>query len=240
MPASVDVCACVSLPPALLSSLSHTDLESSGQVLYSWHQVLGERLLLASNTIISLMCASSGEAGKAFLPLHRLLPRCFEVLNTLSSHADPRISYVSMKYLWNFNQKSEALVSMRKFVEDRSGGSSLLAGRLRARCHLRIGEWTRSSTETLNESSIAAILNSYSAATEFDPSWGKAWHSWALMNYDVIQWLLDNHEKPESSVIKHAIPAIKGFFKSISLSSEMLHSRHFTLTHSLVQARRSA
>ena len=196
----------------------HTDLESWAK--FCSLCIKSRKRLLASNTIVSLMCSSSGEAGKAFSPSSLPPSQMLEVLNSLSSHADPRISYVSMKYLWNFNQKSEALVSMRKFVEDRSGGSSTLAGRLQARCHLRIGEWTRSSTETLNESSIAAILNSYSAATEFDPSWGKAWHSWALMNYDVIQWLLDNHEKPESSVIKHAIPAIKGFFKSISLAQD--------------------
>jgi len=166
------------------------------------------------------MQASSGAAGKALSPSIESSASVLEVFDALSGHADPRISYVSMKFLWNFDQPDKALVSMRRFVENHSDGASGLAGRLQARCHLRIGEWTRSSTDALNESSIAAILNSYRAATELDPSWGKAWHSWALMNYDVIQWLLDNQEKPEASVIKHAIPAITGFFKSISLAQD--------------------
>ncbi len=196
----------------------HTDLESWAK--FCSLCIKSRKRLLASNTIISLMCASSGADGKAFSPSSSSPSPVLEVLDALSGHADPRISYVSMKFLWNFDQKSEALKSMRSFVEDRSDGSPHLAGRLQARCHLRIGEWTRSSTDALQETSISAILKSYSAATEFDPSWGKAWHSWALMNYDVIQWLLDNHDRPESSVIKHAIPAIKGFFKSISLAQD--------------------
>jgi FKBP12-rapamycin complex-associated protein len=196
----------------------HTDLESWAK--FCSLCIKSSKRLLASNTIISLMRASSGAAGKAFSPSSLSPSPMLEVLDALSGHADPRISYVSMKFLWNFDQKNEALVSMRRFVENRSDGSSHLAGRLQARCHLRIGEWTRSSTDALNESSIAAILNSYKSATEFDASWGKAWHSWALMNYDVIQWLLDNKDNPGSSVIKHAIPAIKGFFKSISLAQD--------------------
>jgi FKBP12-rapamycin complex-associated protein len=196
----------------------HTDLESWAK--FCSLCIKSRKRLLASNTIISLMCASSGAAGKSFTPSLTSPSPVLEVLDALSGHADPRISYVSMKFLWNFDQKNEALKCMRSFVEDRSDSSPHLAGRLQARCHLRIGEWTRSSTDALQETSISAILKSYSAATEFDPAWGKAWHSWALMNYDVIQWLLDNHERPESSVIKHAIPAIKGFFKSISLAQD--------------------
>ncbi|KAJ3577200.1 hypothetical protein NPX13_g3370 [Xylaria arbuscula] len=96
---------------------------------------------------------------------------------------------------------------------------------LLAKCFLRQGEWQ----VTLNKSdwqheSVQDILTSYSKATQYNPKWYKAWHAWALANFEIVQNLTSPGDRkiprPESNlVISHVVPAITGFFKSIALSS---------------------
>ena len=38
----------------------------------------------------------------------------------------------------------------------------------------------------ITESNIPQILDYYSLATEHDKAWYKAWHKWALMNYEAV------------------------------------------------------
>ena len=38
----------------------------------------------------------------------------------------------------------------------------------------------------LSDHSISAILQYYAAATENDPTWYKAWHAWAVMNFETV------------------------------------------------------
>ena len=60
--------------------------------------------------------------------------------------------------------------------------------------------------------------SSFKSAIEYDPNWYKAWHSWALMNFEVVS----HYEKtrvPFESIAYHVVPAIQGFFRSISLGS---------------------
>jgi len=59
-------------------------------------------------------------------------------------------------------------------------------------------------------------LGSYKAATEYDDNWYKAWHSWALANFDVIAYY-QKHNKPKK-IEAHLVAAVHGFFKSIALA----------------------
>ncbi|KAI8628398.1 TOR kinase [Xylariaceae sp. FL1651] len=96
---------------------------------------------------------------------------------------------------------------------------------LLAKCFLRQGEWQ----VALNKSdwqhpTVQDILTSYSKATQYNPKWYKAWHAWALANFEIVQALMSpadrNAPRPESQiVISHVVPAVTGFFKSIALSS---------------------
>ncbi|KAI1260688.1 TOR kinase [Xylariaceae sp. FL1019] len=96
---------------------------------------------------------------------------------------------------------------------------------LLAKCYLKQGEWQA----TLNKSnwqnqSVQEILTSYSKATHYNPKWYKAWHAWALANFEIVQTLMSPTDRttprPDSSVvINHVVPAVQGFFKSIALSS---------------------
>lgn len=96
---------------------------------------------------------------------------------------------------------------------------------LLAKCFLRQGEWQ----VALNKSdwqhpTVQDILTSYSKATQYNPKWYKAWHAWALANFEIVQALTSPADRkaprPDPVLVTgHVVPAVTGFFKSIALSS---------------------
>ena len=59
------------------------------------------------------------------------------------------------------------------------------------------------------------ILHSYLLATHYDPNWYKAWHTWALANFEVVNHLLNQAETKAADVmgttlVPHIIPAVQG------------------------------
>ena len=96
---------------------------------------------------------------------------------------------------------------------------------LLAKCYLRQGEWLVTlNSEDWQESHLQDILNSYAQATRYNPRWYKAWHAWALANFEIVQQLAARNEShltrgDQALVIEHVVPAVKGFFKSIALSA---------------------
>lgn len=53
------------------------------------------------------------------------------------------------------------------------------------RCYLKLGSWAESNLG-INEHNIPQILEYFNLATEHDQHWYKAWHMWALMNYEAV------------------------------------------------------
>lgn len=95
---------------------------------------------------------------------------------------------------------------------------------LLARCCLKQGEWQIALNQgDWRHDQVSEILNAYCAATQFNPNWYKAWHAWALANFEIVQSKLQDPETGgrlgARALVEHVIPAIKGFFKSISLSA---------------------
>jgi FKBP12-rapamycin complex-associated protein len=96
---------------------------------------------------------------------------------------------------------------------------------LLAKCYLRQGEWQVSLNKSdWQHPSIQDILTSYSKATQYNPKWYKAWHAWALANFEIVQAIMSpadrNAPRPDSALVTtHVVPAVTGFFKSIALSS---------------------
>ncbi|KAF5006676.1 hypothetical protein FDECE_6968 [Fusarium decemcellulare] len=96
---------------------------------------------------------------------------------------------------------------------------------LLAKCYLRQGEWLIAlNKDDWQYSQVQDILASYSQATKYNPRWYKAWHAWALANFEIVQTLAARNEghlsrADQSTVIEHVVPAVKGFFKSIALSA---------------------
>ncbi|EHA57873.1 hypothetical protein MCOR27_008212 [Pyricularia oryzae] len=97
---------------------------------------------------------------------------------------------------------------------------------LLAKCFLRQGEWMKAlNKDDWQYTHVNDILQSYQQATRYNPDWYKAWHAWALANFEVVQALTNrtpNDAYPvhanHVNVIEHVVPAVKGFFKSIALS----------------------
>ena len=97
--------------------------------------------------------------------------------------------------------------------------------KLLARCHLKQGQWqTAMQRGDWRGEHVTDILTSYAAATKFDPRWYKAWHAWALANFEVVTSMTSGADRETADiaptvVLDHVVPAIRGFFRSISLSS---------------------
>ena len=115
------------------------------------------------------------------------------------------------------NGAQQAGVSQKAFMERQ---------RLLAKCYLKQGDWQTalSSGEWGETDHIHEILASYNAATRYNNTSYKAWHAWALANFEVVTAMTshgdrENVELPQNVVQDHVVPAIDGFFKSISLSS---------------------
>lgn len=86
------------------------------------------------------------------------------------------------------------------------------------------------------------ILHSYYLATHYDPTWYKAWHTWALANFEVIGFIDTQTESraadlPGGGLVAHILQAVQGgltiqktcsmftwfgvgFFRSIALRNE--------------------
>lgn len=96
---------------------------------------------------------------------------------------------------------------------------------LLARCCLKQGEWQVAQKKgDWKHDHVHDILDSYRAATQFNPNWYKAWHAWALANFEIVQALGHRSERdrdlvvPPNVLVDYVVPAVKGFFKSIALS----------------------
>ncbi|UPX14327.1 Non-specific serine/threonine protein kinase [Ascochyta rabiei] len=97
--------------------------------------------------------------------------------------------------------------------------------RLLAKCYLKQGDWQQELQDGEWEHEyVHEILSAYAAATRYNNNWYKAWHAWALANFEVINSITSKADRestdvPSNMVHDHVVPAIHGFFKSIALSS---------------------
>ncbi|KAK7963971.1 FKBP12-rapamycin complex-associated protein [Apiospora saccharicola] len=97
---------------------------------------------------------------------------------------------------------------------------------LLAKCYLRQGEWQVAlNKDDWQYHNVQDILTSYSKATQYNPKWYKAWHAWALANFEIVQAIGIPSVNGAISrmdpavVVGHVVQAVQGFFKSIALSS---------------------
>ena len=95
---------------------------------------------------------------------------------------------------------------------------------LLSKCFLKLGQWqTAIEGGDWTSDHYHEILLSYNSATQYNPSGYKAWHAWALANFEIVNAVASqaSHETaifPQATVTDHVIPAIQGFFRSIALS----------------------
>lgn len=210
------------------------------------------------------LCRKSNRMGLAEKSLNSLLEED-DPEHPNSSRAPPQVVYAQLKYMWATGNCKEALNSLVEFTnrmsQDLNLGENMMSEplpserpgtskeietytKLLARCYLKQGEWQIAMKPNWKQDNSEAILGSYLLATHFDQTWYKAWHNWALANFEVIS-ISDNskmerspsgtlefkerdvHQQDGASslyssglVQQHVVPAIKGFFHSIALSEQ--------------------
>lgn len=68
------------------------------------------------------------------------------------------------------------------------------------------------------------MLNAFELATRYDPTWYKAWHTWALANVEVISHIAGYETRLEENVPEavatRAVAAVEGLLRSISLGKQ--------------------
>lgn len=145
----------------------------------------------------------------------------------------PPVSFAYCKHLWMCNERERAYKQLDRFVNTFSIQNNCASEemkdanrRLLSRCYMRLGLW-QNRVQGITDQSINGILGCYEKATKHDPNWYKAWHSWAYMNFKVVQAQKqpqDSNSDPgranrleKSLITQYAVPAVEGFFRSINL-----------------------
>ncbi|KAI0091642.1 phosphatidylinositol 3-kinase [Irpex rosettiformis] len=181
-----------------------------------------ERMVLAEKTINSLLSPNQLQ------PQYRDLQQ--------ASKAPPHVVYAHLKFMWAAGEREDSLRFLVKFtgslsrdLHPDSGETNTYSGRqkfkdlsrLLARCWFKQGQWQVEMFEDWSQRPIKEILHSYWLATHYDSTWYKAWHTWALANFDVVGYLEGQSEGkielPGDELAVHIVQAVDGFFKSISL-----------------------
>lgn len=151
------------------------------------------------------LCRKSGRLNLAEKSLNFLLEDGFP---ENPSKAPPQVVYAQIKYMWAKGQQREALRHLVDFTARMSQDLGLNPNdlitqplpleapgiprsveeytRLLARCFLKQGEWQIALNNNWRNDTSEIILGAYLLATHFDPKWYKAWHNWALANFEVV------------------------------------------------------
>ena len=97
--------------------------------------------------------------------------------------------------------------------------------KLLSRSYLKQGDWLVQELHGEWQSTqVQDILRSYHQATRYNQEWHKAWHAWALANFEVVTSMTAGTDRESAhvspaTVDAHIVPAVHGFFKSIALSN---------------------
>lgn len=187
------------------------------------------------------LCRKSGRLGLAEKSLNSLLDSDSTIKDFPSStNVPPKVVYAHLKYMWATDNKYEAFQRLKEFSSrlskdlkidpnndlfqslDVNGDKKTNFNeytKLLSRCYHKQGEWQTAFQENWSKKNICEILQSYKLATQYDPECYKAWHAWALANFEVVTYYEKENKNPPEIYEEHILPAIKGFFRSIALSS---------------------
>ncbi|EPS36508.1 hypothetical protein H072_9938 [Dactylellina haptotyla CBS 200.50] len=196
------------------------------------------------------LCRKSGRVGLAEKSLNSLYDvEDGVLLAPTDPRVPPQVAYARLKYLWSIGNQTDAISSLVEFTDriSKQVGPSVTdpntqtqippnsaiatsptlpsqtledLSRLLARCYLKQGEWLVDLNKNWYLGNAQEVLRSYWLATHFNKDWYKAWHAWALANFEVVtnRDLREVSSSPDM-LNNHVVPAVRGFFKSISLSA---------------------
>jgi len=105
---------------------------------------------------------------------------------------DPRFIVAYLKNKYAQGCKRQACQMMRSFLE--TAGTSGVPATLLARCHLKMGLWTREAYEDENKTSCfknpqvqREVLSWFQSSIQLNGEYYKAWNAWALANFQVVE-----------------------------------------------------
>ncbi|ORX52573.1 phosphatidylinositol kinase Tor2 [Piromyces finnis] len=215
-----------------------------------WHRILRIQALVISPKENMEMWIKFANLCRKGGRLNTSLKTLLTLSNNNSLDGDPMnnpppVVYAYLKYLWAIPEnRNHAYQIMKIFTKDlvnrlenssyndisyhmdnnsnmNNYQNSIKLQKLIARCYLRLGEWQKAQTDELTIETIPEILSSLHSATHYDSEWYKAWHAWALTNFEVINYYekaSDSNNVSAKDLIEYVKPSIFGFFKSIALS----------------------
>ncbi|KAJ7899711.1 phosphatidylinositol 3-kinase [Mycena leptocephala] len=181
------------------------------------------------------LCRKSDRMGLVEKTINSLLTpdRLQHLRDHQPTRPPPNVVYAQLKYMW---AQDTAVASLSNDLAAETHEHAQRAGLpkqrlielrdLLARCYFKQGEWQVALNEDWyrDGSSINDVIDSYALATHFDSSWYKAWHTWAMANFNVISQL-DSEDGRKSNISgnllpTHVVQSITGFFQSIALRNQ--------------------
>nr|AGT16026.1 hypothetical protein [Saccharum hybrid cultivar R570] len=180
------------------------------------------------------LCWKNGRISQARSTLVKLLQFDPESSPELTLyHAHPQVALAYLKYQYAvgdelkrrdaFSRLQELSVQLATTMGNFPGtsanhGTMSNAGvPLIARVYLTLGSWKKALSPALDDDSIQEILISYNNATLSAKDWGKAWHTWALFNTEVMS-RYTFRGRPDIAG-KYVVAAVTGYFYSIACAS---------------------
>ncbi|KAI0792169.1 FAT-domain-containing protein [Abortiporus biennis] len=212
-----------------------------------WQRILQVRALVISPDDDPVMwikfanlCRKSDRMFLAEKTINSLLSPDRRYHDQQHTKAPPNVVYAHLKYMWANGAHDESLTFLRQFTaslardletEHVDPGHPVPKqkmdelSRLLARCCFKQGEWQVAMKEDWGSRNTKDILRSYALATHYDPTWYKAWHTWALANFEVVGYVESLRESrkvdsPGNELVTHIVESVDGFIKSISLRNE--------------------
>ena len=173
----------------------------------------------------SSICFRAGEENRSRQVLTTLLQMNPAPLQALPS-CDPVLKYAFCKHLWLTSHRDEAyrrLQALTAKMPTPAFVDHTDTCPLKAKCCRKLGAWKLAlqvTEEPLGPDVVRDVAECFMTATSAAPLWQKAWHSLALFHFRVaMAYTHVKDEAPTTAHVEHALHAVNGFFKSISLSS---------------------
>nr|CAB3465509.1 unnamed protein product [Digitaria exilis] len=179
------------------------------------------------------LCWKNGRISQARSTLVKLLQFDPESSELTLYHAHPQVALAYLEYQYAVGDELKRRDAFSRLQElstqlattmDSFPGMSTTHGTMSnagvpliARVYLTLGSWKRALSPALDDESIKEILISYNNATLSAKDWGKAWHTWALFNTEVMsRYTLRG--RPDVAG-KYVVAAVTGYFYSIACAS---------------------
>lgn len=144
--------------------------------------------------------------------------------------ASPAVVFTHLRLLWDTGDKEDSLrylinvcTSLARDIGLDDPGR-VITGNLEeveevrsllSRAYLKQGEWRQELQPEWTSTSINEVVQCYQFATQLNPKWYKAWHTWALCNFEVINHLENigddrDEETQRKALLSHILAAVVG------------------------------